>query len=278
MMDAEKKAEEEEGEYKMEVQLLDFDKKKGKLNFLIRKTNNVFANFLRRSMISEVPTMAIEDVEISKNSSILYDEIIAHRLGLIPLSTDLESYNLPTECKCEGKGCARCQVVLSLIAKGPAIVKAGELKTKDSKIKPVYPEMPIVKLIKGQEIEFIAKACLGLGKEHSKWIPGNVWYTYKSDVKINNSSKKLEEFKDKYPPQIFDKQGKIDKNKIIDPNIIDACDGVCEDILKIEYDETSFVFYVESWGQLTPKDIVITALDKMDSQLTDLTKVVKTAF
>ncbi len=65
-------------------------------------------------MTEEVPTMAIEDVEFRKNNSILYDEIIAHRLGLVPLKTDLKSYNLPEKCKCKGEGCARFQLTVPI--------------------------------------------------------------------------------------------------------------------------------------------------------------------
>ena len=111
MTAAEKKAEEGVEEFKqggkMEVRVLENDKEQGKLSFILKDSNHVFANTLRRLMIDDVPTMAIEDIEFSKNNSILYDEIIAHRLGLVPLKTDLKSYNLPNQCKCEGKGCNR---------------------------------------------------------------------------------------------------------------------------------------------------------------------------
>ena len=76
----------------MEIRVLDNNKEQGKLSFILRDSNPVFANTLRRLMIDEVPTMAIDDVEFSKNNSILYDEMIAHRLGLIPLKTDLKSW------------------------------------------------------------------------------------------------------------------------------------------------------------------------------------------
>ena len=72
------------------------------------------ANLLRRTIITQVPVLAIEDVFFTKNSSALFDETIAHRLGLIPLKTDLKSYNLPEDCKCKGKGCAKCQVKIKL--------------------------------------------------------------------------------------------------------------------------------------------------------------------
>ena len=94
----------------MEISLVDYDKDKGKLSFIVKDTDPAFANALRRIMTEEVPVMAIEDIEIKDNSSILYDEMIAHRLGLIQLTTDLKSYTLASTCKCKGKGCARCKV------------------------------------------------------------------------------------------------------------------------------------------------------------------------
>ena len=77
----------------MEIRVLENNKEEGKLSFILKGADVAFANALRRVIVEEVPTMAIEDVEFRKNSSILYDEIIAHRLGLIPFKTDLKSYN-----------------------------------------------------------------------------------------------------------------------------------------------------------------------------------------
>src|SRR3989338_340192 len=164
----------------MEIRVLDNNKEQGRLSFILKDSNPVFANTLRRLIIDEVPTMAIEDVEFSKNNSILYDEMIAHRLGLVPLKTDLKSYNLPEKCKCEGKGCSRCQLKMVLkVTKGSGTVYASEIKSKDPAVKPVYGDMPIVKLLKGQTLEIEATAVLGRGKDHSKWSPGLVYYKYK---------------------------------------------------------------------------------------------------
>ena len=98
----------------MEIRVLENNKEQGNLSFILKDSNPAYTNTLRRIMIDEVPTMAIEEVEFFKNNSILYDEIIAHRLGLIPLKTDLKSYNLTDQCKCEGKGCNRCQLKMVL--------------------------------------------------------------------------------------------------------------------------------------------------------------------
>lgn len=113
MIAVEKKAAEEVEEYKMEIRLLEKNKDKSKISFLIKKTDISHVNSIRRIMTNKVPTMAIEHVEFRKNNSAMYDEVIALRLGLMPLKTDLKSYNFPNECKCKGEGCAVCQVSLT---------------------------------------------------------------------------------------------------------------------------------------------------------------------
>lgn len=275
MTAAGKKGEEEGDVYKMEIRLLEKSKDKKKVRFLIKGSTPAYINTLRRIMMNKVPTMAIEDVELKKNSSALYDEIIAHRLGLLPLKTDLKGYVLPKKCTCDGEGCAKCQVSFTLKAKGPCTITADQLKSKDPKISPVYPEMPIAKLDKGQEVELVAYAQLGIGKEHVKWSPCLAWYTYEPSLKISSSSAKLAEFKDKYPPQIFDKSGKINKNAIIDNNLIDAVDGVCDDIIKVDYNNSSFIFNIESWGQLDYKTIIEKAIEVFDETLDEFVDTVK---
>ena len=171
------KAEKEEEESKMEQ-----IKKEGKTVIKIKATP-AFANMLRREIMENVPTMAIENIEFRENGSALYDEIIAHRLGLLPLSTDLKSYVLPSKCKCQGEGCARCQLKMTLTSKGPCTSYASEIKSKDPNVKPVYPKTPIVKLLKGQELELEATAVLGQGKDHSKFVPGIAFYHHAHEFK-----------------------------------------------------------------------------------------------
>src|SRR3989344_6401615 len=261
----------------MECSLLESEKKSGRVKLLINGGNPNFVNAIRRAIIERVPTMAIEDVEFRKNSSILYDEIVAHRLGLLILKTDLKTYNLPQKCKCNAEGCGRCQVKLSLSAKGPCTVYAKDIESTDPKVVPVHPQTPIVKLHKGQELEFVATAVLGQGQEHAKWSPGLAWHMYDPKITVNNGSKQLENCKNLFPPQIFDKQGKIDKKLIFDLNLVDACDGICEDVVKVEYSNEDFILVVEPWGQLSAKEMVITALDHLKTQLDDFQESLKTA-
>src|SRR6266704_1409698 len=93
----------------MDIKLL--SKEQETLCFVLSDVSPAFANALRRIMISEIPVMAIDDVMILENNSVMYDEILAHRLGLVPVTTD-GSYNLPEECSCKSElGCAKWQSV-----------------------------------------------------------------------------------------------------------------------------------------------------------------------
>ncbi|HLF54337.1 MAG TPA: DNA-directed RNA polymerase subunit D [Candidatus Nanoarchaeia archaeon] len=249
------------------IELINKDKKTGRTTFLIKGVTPAFANAIRRIMIDSVPTMAIEDVEFVQNNSALYDEVLAHRLGLIPLTTDLKGY----EVKGSNEVSAKNSVKLTLKAKGPCTVYAEDLKSKDPKIKPVHPKTPIVKLLKGQELEFEATAVLGRGKEHTKFTSCTAWYTYKPSIKVNNNHKDFEQFKDKYPPQIFN-NGKIDAKLIEQHNLYEACDGVNDEIVKIEKDPTTFIFNIEPWGQLTPAEILASAADYFTELINEFTE------
>ena len=272
-----KRRQEREACIKMEIRLLENKKDENKISFILKDSNASYANALRRIMMEEVPVMAIEDVEITKNSSILYDEIIAHRLGLLPLTTDLKSYNLPENCKCEGKGCARCQVKLTLQAsKGSGMVYASEIKSKDSAIKPAHPKMPIVKLLKSQQLELEATAVLGKGKVHSKWSPCLVYYKKKPVVEIGNV-KNPEEVVDKTHGNIFEiKNGKLEviKENLFKYDLAGVAEEVSNGEIKVTYVD-DYIFNIESWGQLSCKEIVTKAVEIFNEQLDEFAEKIK---
>ncbi|MGA9028860.1 MAG: DNA-directed RNA polymerase subunit D, partial [Methanoregula sp.] len=130
-----------------------------------------FTNTFRRAMIGEVPTLAIEDVRIYDNTSALFDEMLAHRLGLIPIRTDLTSYSTQDTCSCGGAGCPSCTVTFTLSVEGPKLVTSSDLIPQDPKAAPVNDNIPIVKLVKGQKLVIEARAVLNKGKVHAKWQP-----------------------------------------------------------------------------------------------------------
>jgi DNA-directed RNA polymerase subunit D len=134
-----------------------------------------YVNSLRRLAISDVPTLAIDDVVVLENSSVMHDEAVAHRLGLIPLRTDPGRFVMPPECDCKSTlGCSKCRVLLVLDAEAnekTMVVTSGELVSEDETVKPVSKDIPIIVLAPNQKLKFEAYARLGIGKDHAKWQP-----------------------------------------------------------------------------------------------------------
>ena len=209
-----------------------------KIKFVLDKTTFGFTNALRRAAMFEVPTLAIEDIYFIDNSSALYDEMVAHRLGLIPLTTDLKTFKTPADCTCKGKGCVKCEIKLTLKEKGPKLVYASDLKSTDSTVKPVYPNTPIVELLEGQEIELEAVAKLGHGSTHVKWSPCLAYYFRHPKKKVDVS--KIEHY-DVWMEQNKD-SGEDDK----------------------------FIFVIEPWGQLPAKQILKQAVKMVQNKLTEV--------
>ena len=149
------------------------------IEFHLKDVDLSFANSLRRIIISEVPTMAIDMVEVVENTSPLFDEFIVHRLGLIPLvSEDIDNYQFPLKCSCK-EGCSKCIVKLKIKVKCDEddirdVTSDDILSLNDNcNVKPVKYGEPIViaKLKKGQSIFMNLTAKKGIGKEHAKWSP-----------------------------------------------------------------------------------------------------------
>jgi DNA-directed RNA polymerase subunit D len=150
-------------------------------NQIVIEFNNIprqYVNALRRLSINQVPTFAIDDVVILENSSVMHDEAIAHRLGLIPLRTDLERFVMPDVCDCKSTlGCSKCRVLLVLDTESQdktKVITSADLVSEDEVVKPVNNEIPIVSLAPGQKLKFEAYARLGTGKNHAKWQPTSV--------------------------------------------------------------------------------------------------------
>lgn len=147
-------------------------------NRIVMEFDNIprqYVNALRRLSISEVPTFAIDDVVMLENSSVMHDEAVVHRLGLIPLRTDLKRFVLPNDCECKSTlGCSRCRVLLVLDSEASdktKVVTSGELNSEDDTVKPISNEIPIIVLAPAQKLKFEAYARLGTGKDHAKWQP-----------------------------------------------------------------------------------------------------------
>ena len=85
----------------MKIEIREMSDREAKL--LIEGVNPYFVNALRRTLLSEVPKLAIDKVTFYDNTSALFDEILAHRIGLIPIPTDPSTLNRKGEVDAEGK-------------------------------------------------------------------------------------------------------------------------------------------------------------------------------
>ncbi len=210
-------------------------------------SNDSLANAIRRS-VTEIPVLAIDEVEVFKNDSALYDEILGNRLGLIPLKTE-KSMNEKTK------------IDLKLVKNGPCIVYAEDLEGAGEI---VYGKIPITVLGENSKIELVATASLGKGITHAKYIPGLCYYRHLLEI---NSSPKINEIIEKT-------NGLIKPEKRGNKWICDLNDALVEKIKNIEKDSvkdsTDILLIVESFGSMPAKDILIKAISALSDNLDDL--------
>jgi DNA-directed RNA polymerase subunit D len=245
---------------------------------IIEGVRTAFVNSLRRIMLSEVPAMAIDEVVVIENSSMLHDEILAHRMGLIPLKTDLDSYNLPEKCPCKSElGCNLCRASLTLDVEATDTVRtvySGDFKPENPNIKPVSDKIPIVKLAPEQKLKLEAYARLGKGERHAKWQPVSVCaYKHFPRVKIDekrcDSCGKCVDVCPKRLLTISEAGKKLGLRNVIDCTVCQDCVDICPQsppAVEVSWSKDVFVFDIESTGALPPERIVLEGLKILDEK------------
>lgn len=247
-----------------------------------------FANAFRRLMLSEVPSMAIEKVYIFNNTSIIPDEVLAHRLGLIPLranpllfqlkSADDQNNDEGTEvdtldfelkfkgAKRSGEEINRNQNVYSSHIKWLPKGKQGSL-FKESAVGPIHDDILISKMRSGHELDLKLIAVKGLGKDHAKFSPvATAHYRLLPEIKLNRA--------------VSGKDAKL-LQKCFSPGVIQTDDNGCAYVADARYDSCSrnvfrypqladavtasrvqdhFLFTVESVGAMPPDTIFVEAV------------------
>jgi DNA-directed RNA polymerase subunit D len=150
------------------MQVEDVSEKGNKLSLTVKGAPLSLANAIRRYTMNHVPIMAIDKVTMYENSSPVFDEYIAHRIGMIPLKTPK---SLP----------ASTEVSFVLDAQGPKAIYSEDLKSSDAGIVVAEPRIPIVTLTEGQSVRLEGKAVLGTGRGHAKFQSGIAAYEEKED-------------------------------------------------------------------------------------------------
>jgi DNA-directed RNA polymerase subunit D len=240
----------------MKIKIL--ERKGPVLKFILEGTDPAFANSLRRIMLTEVPTLAIQWADFHENNSAMFDEILAHRLGLVPLKFNPKKFVFTKDCDCDGKGCSSCQVTLVLEKHGPAIVTSGDMKSSDKGVAPADPRVPLVELLENQAVKFEAVARLGLGIDNARHHAANASFMYYPEIKATATAEFANAVKACPKGIVEHKAGKL---SITDPAKCDLCKK-CMEMAKgvtLEADSSRIIFSVESVSGLEPEYIVSTA-------------------
>jgi DNA-directed RNA polymerase subunit D len=231
---------------------------------VIEGVNPYFVNALRRTLLSEVPKLAIHKVTFYDNTSALFDEILAHRIGLIPIPTDPSTLNRVGEVDAEGK--PAYVVRYTLTKEGPATVYSGDFECEDKQFSPVDPKIPLVDLLAGQRLILEAEAVLGQGTQHAKWqVCSAVGYKYYPTAVVDNRKIKPEQAKEavaRTPKGILGLDG--GKLVILQPdevNRADEAEKICGEGFKLDYDDRKFLFRFETDGSLKAEDALLKAVD-----------------
>ena len=217
----------------------------------IAKISESLANSIRRS-IGLIPTMAIDELEIIKNDSALYDETVAHRMGLIPIKME-KSWKEDTVLK------------LKLNVKRDGFIYSGDIKG-DCEF--VYDGVPITLLRKDQELKIKATTKMGLGKDHAKFNPGLLFYRNACEITLD---KEFEDHIKKTFPEVNIKS-KGDKIIVKDNGIkslVDFCEGLAQkDKKEVSVkDSDEIVVTIESFGQISAEEIFKKTINALKKRL-----------
>ncbi len=249
----------------MKVDVL--EKEGNQMTLLLNGIPVVTTNSLRRASISQVPTMAIEHVFFYENNSVMNDQVMAQRLGFIPLTTNLQDYLTHEECGCETEyGCPRCSVTLTLDARAEEsirIVHSGDISSQDDTVVPIDQAIPIVKLAPGQKVILEMRATLGRGEDHAKWQPLSKAVVRGVPVFAvdEDSCDDCKACVKACPKDIILLNPKPVLKDLYGCTTCRLCAEACpQGSIKINIDESSSILSVESLGQLSPEEIIDRAI------------------
>ena len=244
----------------MEVEVL--ENKGNAAKFVLKNFNVSLANAIRRTIINGVKTLAIEDVMVYKNTSSMYDEVLAARLGLILIKT-------PVELKDKGK------FSFKLKEMGPKAVHASDLIPSDKDVTPAAPGMLIINLSEGESLDLEAETVWGNGEAHTKFTPAHVFYHFYPKITIPDSKVKgASKIASLCPVDILDGEKdtlSVKKGKLSDCTLCKACEDYAgSDVINVSSDTNKIVFDIESWGQLGIKDIMLETMSTLEGEVSEI--------
>lgn len=262
----------------MDIEIIEMAERKAK--FILKNSSPAMANALRRTLLSDIPKMAIDKVEFHlgpimyddkeyESVTPLFDEIIAHRLGMVPVPTDLQLFVPQDQCTCGGEGCPNCTIMYSLNKIGPCTVLSGDLEplgNPDLRVKDEF--IPIVELTDGQAVLIYATAVMGTAKKHVKWqVANGVGYKYLPIIEVDPehaADEAVVECAGVCPKHVFAvEDGKLVVKNPLDCTLCKACTDHAGERggVTVKGDDHNFFFKFETDGSLTAQQTLDKALE-----------------
>lgn len=241
---------------------------KGKVGtYLIKGVSPALVNAIRRSIMLHTPCLAVEDVAIYENNSVMFDEFLAHRLGMLPIKTDTKTYKKGDKVK------------LVLEKEGPCTVYSKDIKSTDPKIEVMDKNIPITKLNKGQRLRIEMQATMDSGKEHAKWQPAVVGYREVPELIVSKNCDGCKECMKACPVNILQVKGKkVSFTKAEECNLCGACVDICpKEALRLNFNSSSFIFIAEPIAGLTTKEVISSAVKELLGKSKQIAKALQKA-
>ncbi len=273
----------------MEMNIEELKPHAGRIHFT--KTSASQINAIRRALLSDVPKMAIDDVEFHlgpirdeatgkdyDSATSLFDENVALRLGLLPIPSDLKQFRFKDKCVCKGEGCANCQITYSIDKKGPCTVYSSDVVPMgDPKLAIVEPSIPIVRLGADQALLVYATAIMGTARSHAKWqVAQAAGFGYQPKVSVTRSKDCSDACLKKIPAVC---PGKVfawsdGKLKVVQQDgciFCEQCEKSCSHgSISVEADQTDVHFTFETDSSMTAREALRFALNDLHRRLEEL--------
>jgi DNA-directed RNA polymerase subunit D len=241
--------------------------------FVARPITPAFANGIRRAMIADVPTLSIDTVRVIENSSVMFDEQIGLRLGLVPLTTPPGEFEIGDE------------VTLSLDVEGPETAYSGDLVSSDEMVQPADQNIPVIDLKEGQRLEVEAEAVLDVGREHAKHQGGvAVGYRHLQTVEIDGDKSEFGEEEPQILRGVIEEgaaahaageeyeNGDLVPTEAFDHDLTARYPGK---ELTVEDVENAFVFDVETDGSFSVEELVVEGVDSIENRADELKEAIQ---
>jgi DNA-directed RNA polymerase subunit D len=242
-----------------EIEFIDRDERKA--DFLVRGVTPAFANGIRRAMIADVPTFSVDTVRFIENSSVMFDEQIAHRLGLVPLTTPVDEFE-------EGD-----TVTLSMDVEGPATAASQDLRSAEAMVEPAIDGIPIIELKESQRLELEADAVLARGKSHAKHQGGiSVGYRHLQRVEIAGDAPEFAEDETQNLRGHIEEDGEVIPTAEFDNDLTERYPGKEVEVHDVA---NAFVFHVETDGSFSVEELVTAAVDSIERRAVELEEAIQ---